>query len=205
MMTDEIDIIGRYRPTVVMPTVQEADAARHDVMRAITINGVPTRASALRRPVLHRRRLALVGVVALATTGGAVAAVTVLTGGSMDHGTLRLAEPIHKRMAELNGVLDSCYLSNGAKRVSAGRGWTYLDPSGKASAACTVEQKGVNDFADSPTVREAQAVAAPVLARYWSCMTTTVPALAVATTVIDVNSPVVRDAEERCSATANGG
>ena len=204
MMTDEIDIVSRYRPTVVMPTVQEADVVRHHVMQAITIQGLPTRASALRRPVFRRRRLALVGMVALATTGGAVAAVTVLTGGSMDHGTLRLAEPIHQRMAELNGALDSCYLSNGAKRVSAGRGWTYLDPSGRASAACAVEQKGVNEFADSPMVRQAQAVAAPVLARYWSCMTKTIPELAVATTVIDVNSPVVRDAEERCSATANG-
>ena len=203
-MIDDIDIINRHRPTIAMPTDQEAAAVRDRVMNAITAQG---RSIGARRPhssPLSRRRLALVGVAALATSGGAVAAVAILTAGRLEHGALRLAEPIRQRMAELNGTLDRCYLSNGAKRVSAGRGWTYRDPSGTASTACVAEQKAVNDFADSPTVRQAEAVAAPVLARYWSCMTTTIPALAVASAVIDLNSPVVRDAEERCSATANG-
>lgn len=139
-----------------------------------------------RRAILAVATLVVAASVALATTLGARAmpghsssaarasdlGQSLAGGAYWAHGQVHDPPAIASRISRLNNALDACYTSNGATRVSiAGGGWTYQDPNGVAAAVCQSQQDASNAFADGPEMVGYSKAIHPLIAAFWSCMT----------------------------------
>jgi hypothetical protein len=80
------------------------------------------------------------------------------------------SKAVQARVDSLNAELDQCLLGNGAKRIPLERGWTYTDPGGRPSAACTDAQARVNSYANSEEYRQAVAAVLPAVQAYSECL-----------------------------------
>jgi hypothetical protein len=162
--------------------------------------------------VLALAAIACVAVVLYATLGASASRPASAfargqklgAGAYFAHGKLRFPSAIADRIDALNGALDACYLSHGAKRVPLQNGaWTYADPAGAAATACSVQQDAVNAFANGAVMRGAASAATPLLQAFYACLGNS-PAVPKTDDVqFDASAQAYRAAAEACSAHAN--
>jgi hypothetical protein len=120
------------------------------------------------------------------------------------HGKLTYPAEIAAKIDSLNNALDSCYRANGATKTSIPQGgWTYDDPNGTATAACSAQQNAVNAFANSATLTALGQAAAPLVSVFSSCLRASGVIPATDEFRVDTHSAAYQAAADSCSAKAN--
>ncbi len=166
--------------------------------------------------ILTSASLVAIGVALFATLGAGArgstsAAHSYATGKALgghaffSHGRLQYPKDIANQFDNLNGVLDSCYLSHGATKVASPDGsWTYSDPGSVAQPACVGAQDAVNAFANGPEMAGFSVAVAPLTRAFWACMIATgvVPPLNVDGNV-DTTTTGFKTGADACSTKAN--